>query len=155
MHFHRAGLAIVLGWAAAMSSPLAHAALGGTIDTIQSDAVRMKAQARMIPSAAPAAYIVQEIRLASGTVVHEYANSAGTVFAVIWRGPQMPNLRQALGSYASVLADAEAAHHFGHTHLIVDRPGVHIESNGHMRAFSGIAFAPALVPANISVAQLQ
>lgn len=155
MHFHRAGLAIVLGWAAATSSPLAHAALGGKIDSIQNDAVRMKAQVRGAASAAPEAYSVQEISLPSGTVVREYANSSGTVFAVTWHGPQMPDLGQALGAYAQALTDAATAHHLSHRHLVVQQNNLYIESNGHMRAFYGLGYIPSLVPANVDIAQLQ
>jgi hypothetical protein len=156
MHVHRIGWVITLGWAAASSSPLALAALGGDLASVQSDAVTLKAQARAgAPGAAAAsAYTVQELTTQMGTVVREYANPSGKVFAVTWRGPQMPNLSQLLGPHVQELEKAAAAPHQGHRHLTVNQPDLVISSNGHMRAFYGRAYIPSLTPAGVAIGEL-
>ena len=154
MHVHRIGWAIILGWAAAGSSPLALAALGGDLTSIQSDVESLKAQARAATPAAAGAYTVHELTTQMGTVVREYANPAGKVFAVTWRGPQMPNLSQLLGSYVQELQKAASAPHQGHRHLMVSKPDLMISSNGHMRAFYGRAYIPSLAPASVAIAEL-
>ena len=45
------------------------------------------------------AYTVHEMQSSSGTAVREYVSSTGTVFAVAWQGPWLPDLRQLLGPY--------------------------------------------------------
>jgi hypothetical protein len=155
MHVHRIGWAIILGWAAAGSSPLALAALGGDLASVQSDVETLKAQARPgIPGPVAGAYTVQELTTHMGTVVREYANPAGKVFAVTWRGPQMPNLSQLLGPYVQELQKAASAPHQGHRHLMVSKPDLVISSNGHMRAFYGRAYIPSLAPASVAIAEL-
>lgn len=155
MHVHRIGWAIILGWAAASSSPLAFAALGGDLASVQSDGVSLKAEARAgTPAAAGGAYTVQELTTQMGTVVREYANPAGKVFAVTWRGPQMPNLSQLLGPYVQELQKAASTPHQGHRHLMVNEKDLVISSNGRMRAFYGRAYIPSLAPANVAIAEL-
>jgi hypothetical protein len=155
MHVHRIGWMIILGWAAASSSPLALAALGGDLASVQGDAVSLKAQARPgTAGAAAGAYTVQELTTQMGTVVREYANPSGKVFAVTWRGPQMPNLSQLLGPYVQELQKAASAPHLGHRHLMVNERDLVISSNGRMRAYYGRAYIPSLTPANVTIGEL-
>ena len=44
-------------------------------------------------------HVVHEIRAASGTTVREYLTTTGTVFAVAWQGPWLPDMRQVLGTH--------------------------------------------------------
>jgi hypothetical protein len=154
MHVHRIGWAITLGWAAASFSPLALAALGGDLASVQSDVASLKAQVRP-GTAASSAYTVQELTTQLGTVVREYANPAsGKVFAVTWRGPQMPNLSQLLGAHVQELEKAASAPHRSHRHVLVNEPDLVISSNGRMRAFYGRAYIPSLTPASVTIGEL-
>jgi hypothetical protein len=130
-----------------ISAP-AFAALGGDATSVESDRAKMKGALRVTPGVD---YDVHEIQTPAGTVIHEYVNAQGKVFAVSWRGPGLPELRQMLGSYYGEFAQATAAPHYNHHHLTVRTPGVVLESSGHMRAFAGRAWAPALLPQNFSV----
>jgi len=68
--------------AGAVTHP-AFAALGGDAASVDTDAAKMKGQAR---ATAVAGYTVKEITLPSGTLVREYVSAEGKVFAVTWSG---------------------------------------------------------------------
>jgi Protein of unknown function (DUF2844) len=127
----------------------AFAALGGDTTSVQADLVKMKGALRMTSTAG---YTVHEITTPAGTVVREYLSPGDKVFAVSWRGPLIPDLRQMLGDYYGQFAQAASAPHIGgHSHLAVEQPGLVVQSSGRMRAFFGRAWAPDLVPQNFSV----
>lgn len=145
----RLGLALGL----IMGAAPAFAALGGNTDSVVAD--RDLAQGTLQISAA-AGYSVHEITTASGTTVREYLTPAGKVFGVAWRGPFMPDLRQFLGAYYAQYEQAAAATaHVGHRHLSVELPTLVVHSNGRMRAFYGRAWAPDLIPQNVSADDIQ
>ncbi len=139
--------------AVALQAPaLAH--LGGDIDSVGADRDALRAELHTTPMQQ---YDLHEISTASGTVVHEYATRQGTVFAVTWQGPLPPDLRQLFGSYYDKYQSTAAAR---------VRPGMHrqlniaagdlvVQSSGHLRAFRGRAYVPSLVPAGVSVVDLQ
>lgn len=132
----------------------ATAALGDSEASVAADQAQMKASRRIV--AAPL-YTVHEIQEASGTVVREYVSIQGQVFAVTWRGPLIPDLQQLLGSY---YADYQAAartrsKRAGRGPLRLRQPGLVLHSGGHMRAYSGQAYLPQLLPAGVSVDALQ
>jgi hypothetical protein len=93
--------------------------------------------------------------LASGTIVHEYADAAGTVFAVSWSGPFVPNLKQLLGPHFDLLAKRNGAGHARHGQRMVDQPDVVVESGGHMGAFEGRAWLPARLPTGFDPKEIQ
>jgi uncharacterized protein DUF2844 len=139
------GLALCLTIGAAAP---AFASLGGNTDSVLAD--RDLAQGTLQISAA-VGYSVHEITTSSGTTVREYLTPAGKVFGVAWRGPFMPDLHQFLGAYyAQYEQAAAAAPHVGHRHLSVELPTLVVHSNGRMRAFYGRAWAPDLIPQNVS-----
>src|SRR6516164_10573200 len=87
----------LLGTLAAVSvSTPALAGLGGNASSVEADRANMKAAVRVTPFVD---YDVHEIQTPAGTVIHEYVSAQGKVFAVSWRGPGLPDLRQMLGSY--------------------------------------------------------
>jgi hypothetical protein len=99
---------------------------------------------------------VNEITLPSGTVVNEYVSAEGKVFAVTWKGASMPDLSQTLGSYfEQYKAAAAAAPAAGHHHLAVRQDDLVVISGGHMRAWSGKAYVPSLLPPNFSVGDIK
>jgi len=103
-----------------------------------------------IKTAQRAGYRVHESTLASGTVVREYTDASGLVFAVSWQGPFQPNLKVLLGSHFQRLAAAGRQPHPDHRRLAVREPQLVIESGGRMRAFRGLAYLPARTPAGFS-----
>jgi hypothetical protein len=140
-------LGLALGLTLGAAAP-ALAALGGNADSVLAD--RDLANGTLQINAA-AGYSVHEITTASGTTVREYLTPAGKVFGIAWRGPFMPDLRQFLGAYYAQYEQAAATtQHVGHRHLSVELPSLVVHSNGRMRAFYGRAWAPDLIPQNVS-----
>ncbi|HTT02249.1 MAG TPA: DUF2844 domain-containing protein [Steroidobacteraceae bacterium] len=144
---------IAMAGLAQAAPPLALAALGGDVASVQADGAHMKASVR--PGVAVAGYTVQQMTIASGTVVREYVSPAGKVFAVSWHGPTMPDLRQTLGTYFEQYTAGASAPHVGHRHLTVRQPDLVVQSNGRPRGFYGRAYVPSLLPANVSIDDIQ
>ncbi|HEY0767140.1 MAG TPA: DUF2844 domain-containing protein [Steroidobacteraceae bacterium] len=133
--------------AATVAAP-AFAALGGDGTSVQADLAKLKGGLRLTSTAA---FTVHEITTSDGTVVREYVSPSDKVFAVSWRGPFIPDLRQMLGSYYGQYVQAASAPHTGHRHLAIQQPGLVMQSSGRMRAFFGRAWVPGLLPQNFSV----
>lgn len=124
----------------------ASAELGGDESSVQADALGMNAQRRIERTQA---YTMHEMQTPPGTVVREYVSSGGKVFAVSWQGPTTPDFRQLLGPYFDQLQNAPSNRN-GRGPLIIHQPGLVIHSGGHMRAFTGRAYIPDMVPAGVS-----
>jgi hypothetical protein len=152
MRSDRVVLALLAAGFAAL--PLeAGAALDGPVTSIDVDQTHMKAQ-RL--SKAQAGYTVHEMTVPSGTVVREFVATGGDrVFAVSWQGPFMPDLQQLLGSHFAEFTASAAQHGPARGALGVNRPELVVHSGGHMRAFSGFAYVPALVPEGVRIEDLQ
>jgi len=107
-------------------------------------------------AAASSTYHINETTLDSGTVVHEYvATSSGTVFAVSWTGPLMPDLRTLLGdSFATLTTAAAKQPKAGHSQLNITGQDVVIVSEGHMRAYNGRAWITSQLPAGFSTTDI-
>nr|WP_249172700.1 DUF2844 domain-containing protein [Burkholderia dolosa] len=162
-----------MGWVAAHAAAAigvlwtvhAHAELGGAPMSPPADdrAATVRALQRAMRSAdgaqtSAAAYTVREITLGSGTVIHEYASAAGTVFGLAWRGPTMPDLASLLGSYfPQYTAGVHAAHaaRGWRAPVSVDTSALVIRTGGHMGAFSGQAWLPAALPAGLTGNDIQ
>jgi hypothetical protein len=101
-------------------------------------------------------YAVQEITADTGLRVREYVNRDGVVFAVSWSGPVLPDLQRLLGAhYVEYTTALAALNHPGlHRSLRVALPGLIVESGGHLRAYAGRTYLPALVPAGVPAADL-
>jgi len=128
------------------------ASLGGDVSTVEADRVHMKSA--LVKSTQSALYSVHELQTPSGTTVREFADNSGIVFAVTWQVPFLPDLRQTLGAYFEAYQTTPRAKRSGHSHNVVEEPGLVVHSNGHMRSFSGVAYVPKLVPAGVSIGQL-
>jgi hypothetical protein len=146
--FKRSRMGIVL---LMLTLPLpALAALGGDVASVQEDQAQMKGT---LKTTEHTAYTVHEIKAGSGTVVREYASPAGEVFGVSWQGPFIPDMKQLLGSYFdsySSAAQAQRTAHRGRAPLNIQQTGLVVESNGHMRSYSGRAFDPGKLPQGVS-----
>jgi hypothetical protein len=93
---------------------------------------------------------VHETLLPSGTTVREYVGRDGRVFAVTWRGPQLPDLRTLLGRHFGSFDAAAAQAHAAHRPVAIHQGNLVARSGGHMRAFRGSAFVPGLLPAGMT-----
>lgn len=144
-----------------LQGALAYAALGGSPSdfggaTTPATARRLAASAAATTAATGAVYTVSQSTLDSGTVVREYSDTAGKVFAVSWRGPTLPDLRTLLGEKFAVMnAAAGQRARAGHSQLALDQSDVVLVSSGHMRAFAGHAWIPSALPAGFDTAAIE
>jgi Protein of unknown function (DUF2844) len=137
-----------VAWLAAGSQ--AEAALGRARDSVEADRIHLSAR---MASTTLANHTVHTLTLPNGGVVREYMRSDGTVFAVSWRGPGRPDLRQLLGdSFDTLQADqaARVGRRARHTPLSVARSDLIIHSGGHPGAFWGFGYLPHEAPAGFS-----
>jgi hypothetical protein len=128
------------------------AALGGDVASVQADQARINASQRITGAAA---YSVYELRTPVGTVVREYVSAAGTVFAVAWRGPLLPDLRQIMGDYFAPYTEAAARQRGSRGYLLIQQTDLVVESSGHVRAFFGKAYLPQMLPQDMAVSEIQ
>ena len=120
----------------------AHAALGGDSASVETDRVSMKAEHAARQSlSATGSYTVYETTIPSGTIVRQYLNSNGVVFAVAWSGPFLPDFRQLLGVHFNTMVARQAKQsNAGHRNFNQHEGDLVIESGGHQRSFAGRAY---------------
>jgi hypothetical protein len=152
---------ICTGVAALLAAAPAWAALGGAasfngVRSTPSSSLRVMSAGG---GAAVAPWSVNTTTQDNGTVIREYLDSAGSVFAVSWRGPRVPSLDTLLGSYFPAwqegLAAAQAARGGGYGPVALREPGLVVESGGHMGALTGRAWLPASLPQGFTTDQIQ
>jgi hypothetical protein len=133
---------------------MVHAALGESDESVELD--RKELQADRVGTEKVNDYTVHEIG-SDVVVVREYVSRSGLVFALVWRGIVQPDLTHLLGSYAAEYREAtlHMAPQKGRRHLLVKTPGITVEKWGHMRDMHGRAYAPALIPAGVSVDEIR
>ena len=133
----------------------ARASLGHAADSVEFDRAHMAAR---MTSTQAATHTVQVLSLPhGGGVVREFMSPGGVVFAVAWRGPGRPDLRQLLGEHFDTL-QAESVIRAGRrlsVPLAVSRSDFVVHSGGHPGAFWGVAYLPQQLPAGVSVQDLQ
>lgn len=141
-----------------LQGAVAYASLGGSPSNFGATPL-LKQGARSFATANTAGsanYTVTQSTLDDSTVVREYSDSAGVVFAVSWNGPFLPDLRTLLGAHFDTLRSETAKQpKAGHSQVAIDRSDVVIVSNGHMRSFSGKAWIPAALPAGFSTDSIE
>jgi Protein of unknown function (DUF2844) len=145
------------------------ATLGEPAASVAADAARMNATAGANPAhpmpglsarSAPtsANFTVEQITTPDGTVVSEYIDQAGTVFAVTWRGPMPPDVPALLGTYFKQYSDAAntgAPSPFGLHASSVHASDVTVETAGHMGFMWGRAYLPARRPAGVGLSEIK
>lgn len=158
MSFHRRARVLVqvlVAGGALAGGSAALGALGGDAGSVAADRAAFAAQLR---TTATLQYDVHEISSGAQTV-HEYVSRQGQVFAVTWQGPVPPDMRQLLGEYFGRFQSAAVAAHQQspgqHRQFHLTQPDLVIWSSGRLRNFRGIAYLPRLVPAGVTVDQLQ
>jgi hypothetical protein len=125
---------------------VALAALGENSSTIERDVAQLRAQRSVATSSA---YSVHELVLPGGTHVREYLTTTNQVFAVVWRGPIIPDLKQLLGSYFARYSAAVQAVGQARRPLDLQEPDLVIHTGGHMHAFFGVAYLPLRMPSGM------
>jgi hypothetical protein len=131
----------------------AQASLGGARDSVDADGRHFAA--RMSAAAAPT-HTVNVLTMPNGEVVREFTRGDGVVFAVTWRGPARPDLRQLLGPrFDTVQADnVLPGGRRTRRPLAVRRSDFVMSSGGHPGAFWGVAYLPAEAPPGFPVKDL-
>ena len=148
------GLRVAVAFSPLLCSLASFAALGGNITSVQADAVSLQAR---VESRQLAGYTLHEMRSATGTTVREYESPGGTVFAVGWKGPFPPNLKQLLGSQFEEYQEAmkNLSGHAGHGPITIRLPNLVVQLAGHMGDYSGRAYIPDKVPAGTSLESIR
>jgi hypothetical protein len=135
---------------------IAFAALGGRVASVDADRIRV--QGALMRIVRNDVYALHEIRSASGTMIREYVNPSGVVFAVAWDGPWLPDLRQVLGDqfdrYQAVMQSRQRGR-TGRGAVVIDEPGLVVQMSGHPRAFKGRAYLPAQLPAGLALESIR
>jgi hypothetical protein len=128
------------------------AALGG-----QASLSGPTVQSRAATTTTGASYADLQTTLPNGTVVHEYADAGGTVFAVSWSGPFQPDLKALLGEDWFQVFSAQAAKlkGRGHSRMEVRDADLVVVSSGRMGAFQGRAWLVSRLPDGFSLEALR
>ena len=130
------------------------AALGESVDSVESDRKALSAERGVIT--AHHEYTVHQVG-SDSTIVREYVSTSGIVFAVAWNGLVHPDLAQLLGSYAGEYERGleQSPREPGSRRLRVKTNQIVVEKWGHMRNLQGRAYVPALIPSGVSVDEIK
>jgi Protein of unknown function (DUF2844) len=132
----------------------ARAALGGDLTSVMDDAAELHAS---VQASSLQHFEIEDIVTDNGMRIREFLNRKGIVFAVTWAGPAAPDLQRLLGTEFAVYTTALTAR----THLGLKRsvrvatPDLVVESEGHLRNFTGRAYLPAMLPIDVSTAEIR
>lgn len=142
---------ILLVLVLAACSTTAFAGLGGA-PSLPAPRILSGSATPASPGAAP--YTELTKTLDSGTEVHEYVNAAGTVFAVSWSGPYLPDLSEVLGAHFQALVDLQQQRGRSRSPVSLRQADLVIFSGGRMGAFEGRAWIPSLLPPGFNSADI-
>ncbi|MBU3556236.1 DUF2844 domain-containing protein [Polynucleobacter sp. Ross1-W9] len=131
-----------------MLPSVSQAELGGNAASILSEQQEFNSQ---LSNTQQGGVVVCTQTLPSGIVIQEYLSGNGTVFAVTWSGPALPNLQILLGSY---FKDYLAAIKEARRSIYLNNENVIIQSSGMMGAFQGFAFLSKQAPAGFTPSNL-
>lgn len=145
------GLIALVAWLG-FAAP-SFATLGGASSSVEADRAHLGARSSAVVNAA---YTVHTMTLPNGGTVKEFERSDGAVFAIVWRGPSRPDLRQLLGTRFNVLQSDLAVRHGQRRRVMSDaRSDFVLQGGGHSGAFFGKAYLPKMAPATFSLSALQ
>jgi hypothetical protein len=150
---HAAGWTFAVALLCLIGGLPARASLGGGRDSVDADGRHFAARMSTIGAST---HTVNVLTMTNGEVVREFTRGDGVVFAVTWRGPARPDLRQLLGPrFDTIQADnVLGGGRRTRRPLAVRRPDFVLSSGGHPGAFWGVAYLPALAPAGFPVRDL-
>ena len=132
------------------------AALGGDVASVEADRVHI--QGALTNIVRTDRYTLHEMRSSTGTTIREYVSPDGKVFAVSWKGPFLPDLRQVLGDYfAEYQTEARRVREGRRARgpLAIDTGDLTVVASGHTRSFTGRAIANRLMPAGFDKNTIQ
>jgi hypothetical protein len=133
---------------------MACATLGEAAASVEQDRQALRGSAHEVTD--QDAYQVHALKLPSGTTLREFVAADGTVFAIAWRGPRTPDLKQTLGRYFDAYtAAAKARVGGGHSHVELRDKDFVVQAAGHMRAFTGRAYLTSAIPAGVSLGDIR
>lgn len=132
------------------ASPL-HAALGGP-----ASGLLQQGQVVTGPGHQLSQGVRQQTVLTPQNVTITEYSAGGIVFAVRWEGPVIPDPQPLLGSYFPEYATSRQvrAPMGRNAPVQIRSQKLVVHMQGHMRAYMGTAYAPALVPAGLSLNSL-
>ncbi len=135
----------------------AQASLGGGYASVEADRAHLAAK---LVSTSVATFTVHALTLANGGVVREFMRGDdGVIFAISWRGPGRPDLRQLLGDRFAILGADNTSHQISGRRprmpLAVSRADFVVRTGGHSGAFWGFAYLPQQAPSGFSASNLQ
>jgi len=137
---------------------VASAALGGAPFAAGASATVDARVARYQPVAmAQGGYRVFALELNNATVLQEFVDASGQVFALRWSGPDLPDMGMLLGPYLPVFkASVQAARQAGKRGgpISVQLGGLVLVSTGVMGAFQGYAYLTAQIPPGLDIQAL-
>jgi Protein of unknown function (DUF2844) len=135
--------------------PAAHAALGDGAASVARDRDALRATA--VTTSTFGNFDRHEMVTGQGATIREFADKSGTVFAVDFSGPAMPDLRTMLGTRYQAYVDAAKAQQRGHNHhvLSIQTDDMVLSIVRHPRGMQGQARLPALFPAGVTVEDLR
>jgi hypothetical protein len=136
-----------------LAAGAAQAGLGDAKGTMRADGVALAAQATTTLSMP--AYDRTEMTTADGTSVREFSARDGTVFAVDFSGPSMPDLKTVLGKHYESYVTAARVRRGNHHVVSLTTDDAVITIVRLPRGFTGHAHLPAAVPAGVDVETLR
>ena len=127
------------------------AVLGGSAATVAQDGQPVIANGHQLAQQIQGVQ-QQSVLTAENVTVTEYS-AQGIVFAIRWSGPVMPDLSHLLGIYFSQYTAKMPlpAAAIRNKPIAIVTPNLAVHASGHMRAFSGSAYAPGLAPAGLNL----
>jgi len=131
------------------------ASLGRDATSVQEDVAKMQGALR---TSSGDSYTLHEIQTPTGVAVKEYASPVGKVFAVTWKGPFHPDLRQLLGPYYDEYVQAvrtQRTQRSGRGPILIQHPGLVIQVSGHLRSFVGRVYVPQQLPVSMRVEDIR
>lgn len=149
MKYSQAAIATA-AFAILLSAPC-FAALGGDVNSVLADQAQMKAQRRVTQMSA---YSIHEMQTQTGTTVREFVSPEGKVFGVAWQGQTLPNFQQVLGSYYDQFAN-NVPRQRKHGPITIRTAGLVVQSGGHMRALTGRAYVPEMMPSGVRAEEIK
>ncbi len=150
IHLRLVGVAMAALLATSLSGAPAAATLGRGADSVATDGRALGATPRA--ATRRARFTVHELRR-EGLTVREYANDAGVIFALAWRGVNHPDLAPLLGDYLGDYdaARARSATARGHDrYRVVTGARVVVVKSGQLPSVTGQAFIPTLLPEGVT-----
>ncbi len=101
-------------------------------------------------------YFIQELK-SDSTSIKEYVRNDGIVFAVSWSGRDTPDLRVLLGGYSPAYEKSlkESKRIRGVRHHSIEKENLVVQKWGQMRQLEGRAYDPSLIPAGVTINDIQ